>query len=93
MSEQACAFITVSGVVQGVGFRFFAVRKAQEYGLTGWVRNSYDGSVESEVEGEKSLILQYIEDMRAGPRSSRVKEVRVDWKEFQNKYGDFQIAW
>ncbi len=93
MREKASAFITVSGVVQGVGFRFFAVRKAQEYGLKGWVRNSYEGSVESEVEGEKSLILQYIEDMKTGPRSSKVKDVKVDWKEFQNQYEDFQIAW
>ncbi len=93
MSDKACAFITVSGVVQGVGFRFFAVRKAQDYGLKGWVRNSYEGTVESEVEGEKSLILEYIKDLKTGPRSSKVKDVKVDWKEFQNKYEDFQIAW
>ena len=93
MSEKACAHIFVSGVVQGVGFRFFAVRKAQEYGLKGWVRNTYDGTVESEVEGEKGLILEYIKELKVGPRAANVSDVKVNWKEFQNKYQDFQIAW
>ena len=92
MSEKACAFIIVFGVVQGVGFRFFAVRKAHEYGLKGWVRNTYEGTVESEVEGEKSLILDYIEDLKAGPGGAGVENVKVEWKTFQNKYQDFQIT-
>jgi len=93
MSEKASAFIVVSGVVQGVGFRFFAVRKAQEYGLKGWVRNTFEGTVESEVEGEKDLILDYIKHLRTGPGGAKVKDVQVEWKEFQNKYSDFQITW
>lgn len=93
MSEKASVFIVVSGVVQGVGFRFFAVRKAQEYGLKGWVRNTNQGTVESEVEGEKSLISDYIKDMKTGPRGAKVTDVRVEWNPFQNKYQDFQITW
>ena len=45
------------GRVQGVGFRYYAVQKANQLGLTGWVKNLYDGSVEMEVEGEEPLIV------------------------------------
>ncbi len=48
------------GRVQGVGFRYYAVQKANQLGLTGWVKNLYDGSVEMEVEGEEPLIDQLI---------------------------------
>jgi len=85
--------MVVSGVVQGVGFRFFAVRKAKEFGLTGWVRNTFEGTVESEVEGEKGSILEYIKDLKAGPGGAKIKDVKVEWREFQNRYSDFQITW
>ena len=48
------------GRVQGVGFRYYAVNKANQLGLTGWVRNLPDGTVEMEVQGEKPLIDQLI---------------------------------
>ena len=48
------------GRVQGVGFRYYAVQKANQLGLTGWVKNLYDGSVEMEVEGREELIDQLI---------------------------------
>lgn len=48
------------GRVQGVGFRYYAVNKANQLGLTGWVRNLPDGTVEMEVQGEEPLIDQLI---------------------------------
>ena len=48
------------GRVQGVGFRYYAVQKANQLGLTGWVKNLYDGRVEMEVEGQEELIDQLI---------------------------------
>ena len=48
------------GRVQGVVFRYYAVQKANQLGLTGWVKNLYDGSVEMEVEGQEELIDQLI---------------------------------
>ena len=48
------------GRVQGVGFRYYTVQKANQLGLTGWVKNLYDGSVEMEVEGQEELIDQLI---------------------------------
>ena len=62
----------VSGAVQGVGFRFFAERAAREAGVTGWVRNRPDGTVESVVEGEEGAVARYLERLRSGPGGSRV---------------------
>lgn len=52
--------IVFYGRVQGVGFRYYSVYKARALGLTGWVRNLYDGSVEMEVQGEELLIDELI---------------------------------
>lgn len=52
--------IIFHGCVQGVGFRYYSVNKAKLLGLTGWVRNLYDGTVEMEVQGREELIDQLI---------------------------------
>lgn len=52
--------IVFYGCVQGVGFRYYAVNKANQLGLTGWVKNLPDGTVEMEVQGEEPLIDQLI---------------------------------
>ncbi len=70
--------VTVAGRVQGVGFRFFAARSAQEAGVTGWVRNLPDGRVESVAEGEEDAVARYLDRMREGPRTGRVTDVRVE---------------
>ncbi len=53
-----------SGHVQGVGFRFHAVMHARTLGLTGWVRNLYDGRVEMEVQGEEEIIYRLFSALR-----------------------------
>ena len=58
--EKVRKHIFFYGRVQGVGFRYYAVQKANQIGLTGWVKNLYDGSVEMEVEGQEELIDQLI---------------------------------
>ena len=58
--EKVRKHIFFHGRVQGVGFRYYAVQKANQLGLTGWVKNLYDGSVEMEVEGQEELIDQLI---------------------------------
>ena len=62
----------VSGRVQGVGFRFFAERVAREAGVSGWVRNRSDGTVETVAEGEAEAVTRYFDRLRAGPMGSRV---------------------
>ena len=60
LSTSLAKHILFYGRVQGVGFRYYAVQKANQLGLTGWVKNLYDGSVEMEVEGQEELIDQLI---------------------------------
>ena len=79
MSSRARARARIEGVVQGVGFRWFILRTAQQYGLTGWVRNLSDGSVQVEAEGMRELVEAFLEQARSGPRFSRVTSVSVDW--------------
>lgn len=54
------------GQVQGVGFRYHAKYSAQRLGLTGWVRNCWDGTVEAQVQGEKQVIADFIEMLQQG---------------------------
>ncbi len=85
------ARIRVHGLVQGVGFRFFAYRLATRLGLKGYVRNDYDGSVEIEVEGDRSPIEELIKEVTIGPRAAHVTNVTVEWNEFQNQFRDFEV--
>jgi acylphosphatase len=70
--------VIVKGVVQGVGFRYFAMQLARDYGITGWVRNRDDGSVEVEAQGEDLLVQSFISDLRIGPRSADVTAVDIE---------------
>jgi len=69
--------LVVTGRVQGVGFRFYMQRKARELGVTGWVRNCRDGSVEAVVQGTASAVETMIEWARRGPASAVVSDVRI----------------
>ena len=60
MQTEIRKHIVFYGRVQGVGFRYYAVNKANQLGLTGWVKNLPDGTVEMEVQGEEPLIDQLI---------------------------------
>jgi len=65
----------ISGIVQGVGYRFFAVRSAQARAVGGWVRNLPDGRVEVLAQGDEAAIAALLEDLRRGPRSAAVSRV------------------
>ena len=68
----------ISGDVQGVGFRYRANYAAKALGLTGYVRNLYDGRVEVEVQGERDLISRFLAEIDAG---SFVHIDDIDWKD------------
>ncbi len=70
--------IVVRGIVQGVGFRFFAKLTAARLSLTGFVRNKPDGSVEAEAEGDKEAVDLFIEEISRGPSSGRVTQIDVE---------------
>jgi acylphosphatase len=88
----ASALISVKGLVQGVGYRYFAYRQATQLDLNGYVRNNPDSSVESYVEGPRNNIEEYLEALRRGPQMSRVTSVKVRWQEYQNRYDKFEIV-
>ncbi len=77
--EIVVARIFVTGRVQGVGFRFFAVETAEEFGITGWVKNLSDGRVEVEAQGVKESVEAMIERMRQGSLGASVTDVDVTW--------------
>ncbi|MGQ9853407.1 MAG: acylphosphatase [Candidatus Oleimicrobiaceae bacterium] len=86
------ATIIVKGMVQGVGFRYYAYRHAKALGLQGYVRNMWDGSVTSEVEGERGMVEEYIKALTVGPRLASVRDVDVKWEEYSGEFTDFEIA-
>jgi len=68
----------VHGDVQGVGFRWFVRRAAQELGLTGWVRNLADGRVEAEAAGAAEALAAFERRLREGPPGAAVAAVDVE---------------
>ena len=85
------AHIIVQGLVQGVSFRWFVEREANNLGLNGYVKNLYNGNVEVEVEGERVLIEELIKKLKVGNRMSNVTDVKIEWHEYKNKFKKFQI--
>lgn len=83
--------IRIHGKVQGVGYRFFATRIARRLGLKGYIQNLRDGSVEAVVEGEPDKINEWIEELREGPRYAEVSKIDQERRDFQGKYGDFDV--
>lgn len=92
MAEKVCAHVHVHGRVQGVFFRAETMQTAQQYGVTGWVRNCADASVEACFEGERAAVEAVIAWCRQGPPAARVDQVEVSWREPENFTG-FQITY
>lgn len=83
----------VHGDVQGVGFRYFVQRKARELGLTGWVRNNDNGTVELVAEGPRASLDTLVRAVRGGPRMARVDRVDAAWSKATGSLGAFDLAW
>ena len=83
--------LTVAGLVQGVGFRYFCYKKANEYGIKGFVKNLYSGKVELEIEGDDNLLRDYIKEIKIGPAYANVKSVDITELIYKNEYKDFFI--
>ncbi len=71
----------ISGKVQGVGYRAFVRRKAQELGLAGYAENLPDGRVEVVAEGEEEDLKLLLHFLKRGPRLAEVAAVDVSWSE------------
>jgi acylphosphatase len=70
--------LMITGRVQGVGYRASFEQQARTLGLSGWVRNRRDGSVEAEVDGDPAALDAIVAWSRQGPPAARVDQVQVD---------------
>ena len=81
------ARVRVRGRVQGVFFRVEARDRARSLGLSGWVRNSPDGTVEAVFEGDRDRVESMVGWCRRGPSGARVEDVDVEWAEAAGERG------
>ena len=81
------------GRVQGVFFRASTMEKAREYGLTGWVRNNPDGTVEAVFEGDEEAIEKMLQWCREGPPLAHVTKLDVIEEPFTGEFSDFTIRY
>ena len=84
--------LTISGKVQGVGFRYFVLRQAQELGILGWVSNKPNGDVRVLAQGEKADLERFISKVKEGPSFSRVEDVSLNWLNEAEQYFGFEIV-
>ena len=87
------AEIIVDGVVQGVGFRYFVIRKAQKLKLKGFVKNLFSGEVLTVVEGEKYLIDDLLNEIKIGPSNASVTKCNIQWLEYKNEFTNFEVKY
>ena len=81
----------VSGIVQGVGFRYFAQRSAAKHQIRGFIRNLSDGRVEAFVEGSERAVIAFKEDIAAGPPFSNVEMLEEIVEDPTDQYSTFRI--
>ncbi len=81
----------VSGVVQGVGFRFFTQRAAARHQVSGYVKNLPDGKVESLAEGNEKAVEAFKHDLTAGPTFSKVVQIEETVLEPTYLYTSFRV--
>jgi acylphosphatase len=81
----------VRGRVQGVGFRFFVLRRALELGLDGWVANAADGSVHVRAEGPRDALDDLLARLASGPSGAWVDDVETRWGDGTGDLGPFAV--
>ena len=83
--------LTIHGLVQGVFFRATMREQALRYGVTGWVRNTYEGDVEAVVEGEEEEVQKLVRWCHKGPPGAVVRKVEVSSEPYSGEYSSFSI--
>lgn len=85
--------IVVRGRVQGVNFRAYTKRMADELGIGGVVRNRDDGTVEIVAEGEEELLREIVGWARKGPKNALVTGIETEWGDFAGEFSGFHIEY
>ncbi len=84
--------LIVRGRVTGVYFRAASQREAKRLGITGWVKNRNDGSIELMAEGDEDTIKEIVAWAHHGPSAARVDGVEVRWRGYTGEFADFRIV-
>lgn len=84
---------TIHGRVQGVNFRYYTVRIAQSLGLTGWVANRWDGTVETVVEGSREALGEFRAFLHRGSPSAFVQQVDDEWETPTGEFDRFGVRY
>ena len=79
--------VRVIGRVQGVGFRYFVLERAQALNLGGWVRNRWDDSVEIMAQGPREALDRFLVMVERGPRSAFVSRMETEWLDPRSQAG------
>jgi acylphosphatase len=83
----------VHGRVQGVNFRAYTIRQADDLGLCGWVRNVRNGTVETVAEGEQGQLNSFLAFLQVGPPSAIVSQVEADWQAATGEFTEFRVRY
>jgi acylphosphatase len=93
MADRARARVLISGLVQGVGMRYFVTSRADQYDVTGYVRNLDTGSVEVVAEGEKQTVYDFLRSIRKGPAHAEIMSFQTEWGPYQGKFENFFVKY
>ena len=89
--DLACVKVIVSGFVQGVGYRYYAIDAANILRINGYAKNLPDGKVEVVAEGPKEDLELFITKLKRGSYSSNVTGLDISWSKCENRYKEFSI--
>ena len=87
------AHVVIHGLVQGVWFRASTKEEADRIGVSGWVRNLADGSVEALFEGETKKVEEIVGWCHRGPSGAQVSSVELSWEPYAGEYHHFEIRY
>jgi acylphosphatase len=83
--------VFITGRVQGVGYRYSTLYQAQNLGITGWVRNTYDGKVEAFFEGDEKAVDEMLKWCQSGPSMAFVSNIDMQRRTYTGEFKDFSI--
>jgi acylphosphatase len=92
-TDQARLHAIVHGRVQGVSFRYYTIQAAQRIGLTGWVANRRNGTVETIAEGPREALNELLAFLQKGPPLAWVERVETNWQHPTNEFNNFKVRY
>lgn len=93
METKIRAHAIISGRVQGVFFRMETKRAADRFGVSGWVQNLRDGTVEAVFEGDRNQIDDILAWCKEGPLRAKVTDVNISWEDYSGEFRKFDISY